>query len=200
MKMEKYTELEEMKAQLALLNKKLEKETIVNERLIRRAMKNKAWGIRRKIIAEIILCFLMIPFFIWLMPAVVGLSMGFCYYGAFFMLLALVFDGYLYKNFRPEDFLLGNLLEARKNTLKLKRLCSSWLIFGIPYAVGFFSWFVYDMSQVYQGEDLRGQITAGVVGGVIGGIVGTFQYRKIQRTADEILQQIEDISSDCDSE
>ena len=40
--MEKYTELEEMKAQLALLNKKLEKETIVNERLIRRAMKNKA--------------------------------------------------------------------------------------------------------------------------------------------------------------
>ena len=81
--MEKYTELEEMKAQLALLNKKLEKETIVNERLIRRAMKNKAWGIRRKIIAEIILCFLMIPFFIWLMPAVVGLSMGFCYYGAF---------------------------------------------------------------------------------------------------------------------
>lgn len=198
--MEKYTELEEMKAQLALLNKKLEKETIVNERLIRRAMKNKAWGIRRKIMAESVVCLLMIPYFIWVMPTVVGVSMGFCYYTAFFMLLALVFNGYIYKNFCPQDFLLGNLLEARKNTLKLKRLYSSWLIIGIPFAVVFFSWFVYDMAQVYQGEDLRGQITAGVIGGVIGGIVGTFQYRKIQRTADEILQQIEDISSDCDSE
>ena len=37
--MERYNEFEEMKAQLALLNKKLEQETIVNERLIRRSMK-----------------------------------------------------------------------------------------------------------------------------------------------------------------
>jgi hypothetical protein len=54
------------------------------------------------------------------------------------------------------------------------------------------------MSQVYQGKDLRGMIIAGVVGGVIGGIVGVFHYRKVQHTADEILQQIEDISSDGD--
>ena len=196
--MEKYAEFEEMKAQLALLNKKLEKEAIINERLIRRAMKNKAWGIRRKIMVESIACLIMIPYFIWVMPTT-GLSMVFCCTVAFFMLLALVYNVYIYKDFSPQEFLLGSLVEARRKTLKLKRLYSSWLKFvGIPFIVLFFSWFVYDRSQVYQGEDLGGHITAGVVGGVIGGIVGTFQYRKIQRTADEILQQIEDISSDGD--
>ena len=36
--MNTYTELEEMRAQLAILNKKLKKEAIVNERLMRNSM------------------------------------------------------------------------------------------------------------------------------------------------------------------
>lgn len=193
--MEKYTELEEMKAQLALLNKKLEKETIVNERLIRRAMKNKAWGIRRKIIAESILTILMIPYFILVMPVVVELSMGFCCFVVFFMLLALAYNGYIYKNFRPQDFLQGSLLEARKDTLKLKRLYAFWLKYiGIPFIVVFLSWFIYEMSRLYQGESLYGMLIGMLVGAVIGAIVGSFRYRKVQGMANEILEQIDEIS------
>ena len=60
--MNNYNELEEMRAQLAILNKKLEKETIVNERLIRCSMKDKAWSLRRKAIVEGVISAVMIPY------------------------------------------------------------------------------------------------------------------------------------------
>jgi hypothetical protein len=31
------------------------------------------------------------------------------------------------------------------------------------------------------------------LGGIIGGIIGTMQYKKMQRSADEILEQIEEM-------
>ena len=55
-------ELQEMKEQLAILTQKLEKETIVNERLIRQSMKDKASTIRRKAIIESIVTLIMIPY------------------------------------------------------------------------------------------------------------------------------------------
>ena len=62
--MNTYTELEEMRAQLAILNKKLKKEAIVNERLMRSSMKDKAWTLRRKAIIEAIITIIGIPYFI----------------------------------------------------------------------------------------------------------------------------------------
>ena len=57
-------ELLEMKEQLLLLTRKLEKETIVNERLIRRSMKEKADKLSLQLIVEGLVAFIMIPFFI----------------------------------------------------------------------------------------------------------------------------------------
>ncbi len=193
--MEKYTEFEEMKAQLALLNKKLEKEVIVNERLIRRAMKEKATGIRRKIIVWGIATILMVPYFIWVMPAVVGLSMEFCCFVAFFLLLASGYSGYIYMNFRPQEFVQGDLISARKDTLKLKKLYAFWLKFiGIPFIIVFLSWFFYEVTRLYQGEYLEGILTGMVVGALIGGVIGSFQYRKIQRAANDIIEQINEVN------
>ena len=59
-------ELQEMKVQLELLTKKLERETIVNERLIRHSMKEKANTLLRNTIIESLVCIIMIPFFIWI--------------------------------------------------------------------------------------------------------------------------------------
>ena len=83
-------ELQEMKEQLAILTQKLEKETIVNERLIRQSMKDKASTIRRKAIVESIVTLIMIPYFIWVMPNVIAISTGLCCFTCFFMVLALV--------------------------------------------------------------------------------------------------------------
>ncbi len=195
--MEKYMEFEEMKAQLALLNKKLEKETIVNERLIRRSMKEKASSLRRKAIVESIISAIMIPYFIWVMPELIGLSTGFCIFVCFMLALALGYNYYIHSHFRPDEFVYGDLVKAKKNTLMLKKFYANWLKFiGIPFIIVFLGWFAYEIKQHFQGEELQSVLGSMVIGLVLGVIIGTYRYLKTQRMADAILDQIEELSND----
>ena len=187
-------ELQQMKEQLAILTQKLDKETIVNERLMRQAMKSKASWLRRKAIIESAITLIMIPYFIWVMPGLFGLSVEFCAFTCFFLVLALGYNYYIHTRFRPDKFAHGNLLEARQDTLMLKKFYANWLKFiGIPFIVIFLSWFVHDITKAIHGEELQGALYGMAVGVVIGGIIEIYRYRKTQRTADEILEQIEEM-------
>ena len=187
-------ELQEMKEQLAILTQKLEKEAIINERLIRQSMKNKASSIRRAAIVESIITLIMIPYSIWVMPNVIAISTGLCCFTCFFMVLALVCNYYIHSRFRPDKFVLGNLLEVRKDTLMIKRFYINWLKFiGLPFIIVFFSWFVHDIRIAYPGEDLNGIYYGIGFGILLGTIIGTILFKKIQNTADEILEQIEEM-------
>lgn len=195
--MERYNEFEEMKAQLALLNKKLEQETIVNERLIRRSMKEKASSLRRKAIIESVVSLIMIPYFIWVMPQLIGLSTGFCMFVCFMLALAIGYNYYIHSHFRPDEFVYGDLVKAKKNTLMLKKFYANWLKFiGIPFIIVFLGWFAFEIKQHFQGEELQGIFGGMAIGIVLGVIIGTYRYLKTQRMADDILTQIEELSED----
>ena len=195
--MERYNEFEEMKAQLALLNKKLEQETIVNERLIRRSMKEKASSLRRKAIVESIISLIMIPYFIWVMPQLIGLSTGFCLFVCFMLALALGYNYYIHSHFRPDEFVYGDLIKAKKDTLMLKKFYANWLKFiGIPFIIVFLGWFAFEIKQHFQGEELQSILGGMTIGIVLGVIIGTYRYLKTQRMADDILTQIEELSED----
>ena len=195
--MERYNEFEEMKAQLALLNKKLEQETIVNERLIRRSMKEKASSLRRKAIIESVVSLIMIPYFIWVMPQLIGLSTGFCMFVCFMLALAIGYNYYIHSHFRPDEFVYGDLVKAKKNTLMLKKFYANWLKFiGIPFIIVFLGWFAYEIKQHFQGEELQRVLGGMAIGLVLGVIIGTYRYLKTQRMADDILTQIEELSED----
>ena len=189
-------ELQEMKKQLSILTQKLEKETIVNERLIRQSMKNKASSIRRTAIVEAIITLAMIPYFIFVMPQILAISTGLCYFTCFFMVLSLVCDYYIHTRFRPNKFVQGNLLEIQKDTLMMKKIYLDWIKFiGLPFIVVFFCWFIHDIRLAYPNEELN-YIYYGIGFGIlIGSIVGTISFRKIQRTANEILEQIEEMQA-----
>ena len=195
--MERYNEFEEMKAQLALLNKKLEQETIVNERLIRRSMKEKASSLRRKAIIESVVSLIMIPYFIWVMPQLIGLSTGFCLFVCFMLALAIGYNYYIHSHFRPDEFVYGDLVKAKKNTLMLKKFYANWLKFiGIPFIIVFLGWFAFEIKQHFQGEELQSILGGMAIGLVLGVIIGTYRYLKTQRMADDILTQIEELSED----
>lgn len=195
--MERYNEFEEMKAQLALLNKKLEQETIVNERLIRRSMKEKASSLRRKAIIESVVSLIMIPYFIWVMPQLIGLSTGFCMFVCFMLALALGYNYYIHSHFRPDEFVYGDLIKAKKDTLMLKKFYANWLKFiGIPFIIVFLGWFAFEIKQHFQGEELQSILGGMAIGLVLGVIIGTYRYLKTQRMADDILTQIEELSED----
>ena len=187
-------ELQEMKTQLELLTKKLERETIVNERLIRHSMKEKANTLRRNTIIESLVCIIMIPFFIWILPQISPHSMYFCAFSTAFMALALAYNYYMYREFHTKDFSEANLIEARKATLKFQRLTRRWTYcIGIPFLMVFIPWFVYENMQVYKGEMLELVLIFSAIGLLIGSVIGIYQFNKMLRTTDEILMQIEEL-------
>lgn len=195
--MDMHNELEEMRAQWAILNKKLEKEMIVNERLIRKAMKDKAWSLRKKAIVESMITAIMIPYFLFVMPELLGLSIGICLFACFFMVLALGYNYYIHSHFQPDEFIYGDLIKARKNTLKSKKLYANWLKFvGIPFIIVFLGWFAYEIAEVIHGNELHSVWIGMGLGLLLGASIGIYQYTKVQRTLDDILEQIEDLSNE----
>ena len=184
----------EMKEQLSLLIKKLDKETIVNERMIRRSMKEKADRLNRRLIVEIIVCLIMIPFVICVLPNFSKLSMPFCIFSAGFFVLAILYNFYMYIRFRPQNFIEGNMIEVRRDTLNFKKQTLRWTYcIGIPFLVVYIAWFVYEKMQYYQGEILKIVLVSALIGFLIGGTIGINIFLKTLRATDEILMQIEEL-------
>ena len=184
----------EMKEQLSLLIKKLDKETIVNERMIRRSMKEKADRLNRRLIVEILVCLIMIPFFICVLPNLSKVSMPFCIFSAGFFALAILYDFYMYLRFRPQKFIEGNMIEARRDTLNFKKQTLRWTYcIGIPFLVVYIAWFVYEKMQYYQGEILKIVLVSALISFLIGGTIGINIFVKTLRATDEILMQIEEL-------
>ena len=187
-------ELLEMKEQLLLLTRKLEKETIVNERLTRRSMKEKADKLTRRLIVEIIVCLIMIPFFICVLPNLSKVSMPFCIFSAGFFALGVLYVFYMYLRFRPQKFIEGNMIEVRRDTLNFKKQTLRWTYcIGIPFLVVYIAWFIYEKMQYYQGEILKIVLVSALIGFLIGGAIGINIFLKTLRATDEILMQIEEL-------
>lgn len=187
-------EMLEMKEQLSLLIKKLDKETIVNERMIRRSMKEKADRLSRRLIVEILVSLIMIPFFICVLPNLSKVSMPFCIFSAGFFALGVLYDFYMYLRFRPQKFIEGNMIEVRRDTLNFKKQTLRWTYcIGIPFLVVYIAWFVYEKMQYYQGEILKIVLVSALIGFLIGGAIGINIFVKTLRATDEILMQIEEL-------
>ena len=187
-------EMLEMKEQLSLLIKKLDEETIVNERMIRRSMKEKADRLSRRLIVEILVSLIMIPFFICVLPNLSKVSMPFCIFSAGFFALGVLYVFYMYLRFRPQKFIEGNMIEARRDTLNFKKQTLRWTYcIGIPFLVVYIAWFVYEKMQYYQGEILKIVLVSALIGFLIGGAIGINIFLKDLRATDEILMQIEEL-------
>ena len=187
-------EMLEMKEQLSLLIKKLDKETIVNERMIRRSMKEKADRLNRRLIVESLVALIMIPFFICVLPNLSKVSMPFCIFSAGFFAIAILYDFYMYLRFRPQKFIEGNMIEVRRDTLNFKKQTLRWTYcIGIPFLVVYIAWFVYEKMQYYQGEILKIVLVSALISFLIGGAIGINIFVKTLRATDEILMQIEEL-------
>ena len=191
-------ELLEMKEQMALLKQKLDKEKIVNKELVRRVMKTKANSLRTKAILESLLAFLIIPIFTWIMYAQFNFSIALCSFFGIVVICAQVYSYYIHHKFRPEHFINNSVLEVKKETLQLKKHYANWLKYiSIPFDVTFLTWFIYEAIQLSQANNIRTTIfsISVVVIFISMFILAMGQYNKIQRTADEIISQIEELES-----
>ena len=190
------TQLEEMRQQMLTLKKKLEKQEIVNDRLIRRSMKNTAGNIRRTYLMTIAVSILMVPYGYWAFVTLSHFSVAFWIGTSIFMLVCGGATLYNRRNLSDARLMTNNLIDVRRRMACAKKFDSDWLFFSTPAVILWLSWFMYEVYK--QNHDLLSHplFWAGCIGGTIGVVVGLSIHFKTQRQYQKIISQIEDFTSE----
>lgn len=186
-------EWQEMKEQIALLKKTIERQDIVSDRLMRRTMKRKMRSLNREarfvyVLGAFALVYCNIVFFY------MDLSLWFSLATTVFMLAAIGYTVWMHRGLSVEEISTGRLVEVGRKVARMKRMGQRWLRGVFPFLAVWFGWFVWEIWQSEANKDLAlGMIVGGVVGGIVGGIIGYMRYRNTQHLADEILDNIKDV-------
>ena len=189
-------ELENMRQQMTTLKNKLNQQEIVNDRLIRRSMKNEVNTITRRYYIIMALGLFMIPYGYWCFVKLCGLSLFFWIATSIFMLVCVGATFYTLRKINDPDMMNRNLVEARKKVASAKKFEANWLFFGIPAVVLWLSWFLYETYQLHGGALSNGLFWGGCIGGIIGAICGLSFNFKTQRQYQDIIDQIEDLTEE----
>lgn len=183
-------ELEEMKQQMLLLKKKLEQQKIVNEKMLRSAMKKKLYGLNRKvrgIFIEGILVAIWAPGFLTL----VGFTPLFCA-ATTLMLLFSAFKTFQYhRKLWRLNLSESNLIELAEELTLFRTRYKAWYKFAWGMIIPWIVWMGYEATKIF-GEGLVWYIGGAAIGLIIGGLVGTRMNNNIIRRTDELLGQIEE--------
>ena len=188
-------DLENMRQQMTTLKNKLNQQEIVNDRLIRRSMRNEVNTITRRYNIIMILAVFMIPYFYWVFVKLSGFSMAFWIGSSIFMLICAGATFYNTRKISDPDMMSHSLVEARRRVASAKKFDADWLKFGIPAVTLWFAWFVYEIYL--QNHDFaNGLFWGGCVGGIIGAICGIKFHFKTQRQYQDVIDQIEDLTQE----
>ena len=184
-------ELEEMRRQMAILKDKLENQTIVNDRFIRRSIKHGVSTINKRYLVLGIIALVMIPYGYWAFVMLNGLSVGLWLAMCALMLIVVGFMYYNSRDLRDDDLMGGNLLDVKRKLALAKKRDGNWPWFGIPVALAWASWAVYEMAQQTGGSEYL--VPCCIVGILIGALVGLKVHFKTQRHYRDVLEQLEDL-------
>ena len=189
-------DLENMRLQMETLKKKLDQQEIVNDRMIRHSMKKTANTISCRYYFIMAVCLLMIPYSYWAFVMLNGFSIPFWMFTCFVMLVCFGGTYYNNRNLSDSNMMTNNLVDVRRRVARAKKFDAYWLLIGIPLAIVFLGWFMYESYQLHPDAFFNGLFWAGCIGGVIGAIWGFSLHFKTQHQYQEIIDQIEDITQE----
>lgn len=187
--------MESMRQQMATLKSKLDSQEMLNDRLMRRSMKNEVNTINRRYFIIMAVCILMIPYGYWCFVKLSGLSIAFWIATSVMMLICAGATFYNSRKINDPGLMSRSLVEARKKVASAKKFDSDWLLFGIPMIIVWLAWFFYETYQQNH-EFANGILWGGIVGGAIGAFAGFSIHFKTQRQYQDIIEQIEDLTDE----
>ena len=189
-------ELESMRQQMNTLKNKLNQQEILNDRVMRRSMRNEVNTITRRYYIIMAVGLFMVPYGYWSFVKLAGLSLFFWIVTSIFMLICVGATYYTCRKINDPNLMNRNLVEARKKVASAKKFEADWLFFGIPAVVLWLGWFLYEVYQIHGGAIDNGFFWGGCIGCIIGAICGLSLNFKTQRQYQAIIDQIEDITAE----
>lgn len=195
--MEKNTmdHMEELKQQFAILTDKLESQEINNERLLRTVMKTKMKSINK--------------YYYWVLflglPVIVFCFQSFYNEGRISLLfyvstlLLAVLDtmgGIIINKIGNNQWQEADLLTARQTLVQMMQRRKKVELVSIPFAIIWLSVFSLEVFRSSTDEMMIYVVITGLMGGLIGMGIGLLVYRKMQRTNDELIREIDQLKKD----
>ena len=186
-------ELEQMRSQVDILKRKLEKQAIISDTHIRNSMKSKQYEMTKIIACTIFIGALSLPYCIWI------------FYKFGFSLLFIVATGLMLvgclgitikqrSSLKSFDFTQDNLVDVATKLNKVKTHYHEWIKIALPMILLWTSWLVYEgITRMEPSPIQMGFLTGIGVGVILGGIVGYRINRKIVSKSTEILEHIKEL-------
>jgi hypothetical protein len=195
-------ELDSLREQMGILRNKLDKQEIINEQLMRKSMNQSMSWIQKYVIFEIILVPLLL-IYLAIMHVSFGLSWWLYAFVAVMLIVSVSADYYI-NHLNSAELLQGDLVDTSRKLLRMKSLRAKAFIIGIVAVLVWVAWLMWELYNSYlaqadnhdfaSGAALGGCVGAGI-GCVIGLIVAFLIFRKMQRTNDDVLAQINEITA-----
>jgi uncharacterized membrane protein len=192
-------ELQEMREQLAALKEKLNKQEVVNDRLIRDVLSQKMKVINKNGWISGICGLFVITFGNYLFYQM-GLSTWFLLGTTVMMIFCAAVTWISHSWVNSNEIANGDLLRVAKQAFRLQKVYKNWKYIALPMILSWGVWLGLEYAAIVQDTAIVfGTMSCGVIGGLIGGIIGFKQNKKVINELDEMIRHIEEIS-DLDEE
>ena len=181
-------ELEILRSQMDLLRKRLEQETIVNEKLMRETMKSRVSTINRQGWISIAVAIFMV---LWFPLCFNTLSTAFIITTIVFMLVDAILTYIIHKQVNERQLMSEDMRTVANKMKTLKKHYQWSTIIELPLVIAWCVWFC--MEIIHQ-TNIPWQIMTGAIafGAIIGFFIGWKMYRKVIDNCDAIIKQIEE--------
>ena len=165
-------ELENMREQMNTLKKKLDKQEIINDNLIRQSLKRNTNSINRRYTVCSIVSLLLIPYGYWAFVKLNGSSLGVWISLSILMLVVFGYTLYTGRFIRNKNMYNRNLVDASQKVAKAKKLDKDWLMFGIPAGILWFGYFIFDTYMKNPDNNFLFFAVTMCVCAILGGFIG----------------------------
>lgn len=189
-------ELEEMKIQIDNLKKKLEDQTIVNEKHIRNSFKTKISDINRTVTMTVIAGIFALVYCTWFFHFK-GLSLAFTIATGLMLAVCVLLTLIQKIQLSRIDISAGNLVETARDISKIRTHYKDWYKTAIPMIIIWFGWMTYEILTRFEMTPMTiGFLSGAATGGILGGIIGGRINKKIINRTEELLGYIEELQKE----
>ena len=175
---------------MAELKRNLDKEQIVNDRLLRTVMRQRASWLNKFVTLE----FIMLPVTYLMLAGICAFFHISQWYAVAFLVMGILDVIADLRTFRisPKVFSTSTMLEVRRLLQRQKKERFIHMCVSLPLAI---IWLILLLSAISTASDPLATdqalnyagLIGGIIGGIVGGIVVILIFRKAQRTNDTII-------------
>ena len=189
-------ELEEMKIQIDNLKKKLEDQTIVNEKHIRNSFRTKISDINRTVTMTVIAGMFALVYCTWFFHFK-GLSLAFTIATGLMLAVCVLLTLIQKIQLSRIDISAGNLVETARDISKIRTHYKDWYKTAIPMIIIWFGWMTYEIVTRFEMTPMTiGFLSGAATGIILGGFIGGRINKKIINRTEELLGYIEELQKE----